>query len=214
MGAVQQLLLATGVTGGAPSNFVDDTLSGEGSQVDITTHTGETGASWTYHPTDLVASWFVETTGRAWSDNVDGRVYASGVPGSADYTVEGNGFFVGATNSNVTGIAGRMNTTTADWYAVLYDSASDIVRLVTSVSAVVTDLGTSAYTASVSDTLDLKLVMTGTTIVGSFQVNGGGYTQIASVTDSDHSATGRVGLVNYGASTSSTGMHITRIFAY
>lgn len=200
---------------GGGGNFVNDTLSGESSQVDITAHTGETGATWTYHPTDFVASWFVTTAGRAWSDGGDGRVYASGTPPSANYTVEGNYVFVGASNTSITGIAGRMNTTTADWYAVLYDSEIDTIRLVKFVGGSVTDLGSSsAYTASVNDTLDLKLNLNGTSIKGEFQVNGGGYTVVATVTDSAHSAAGKAGLVSQGASSSTTGMHVTRIFAY
>lgn len=89
--------------------FVEDTFTG--SHTHIVDHTGETGASWTYHP-DRVSGAGLTIDGRCnYGSGSTGLAiaYASGLPATAEYDVEWD-VFVDASGSTSNGGWGRLST--------------------------------------------------------------------------------------------------------
>jgi len=202
-------------TGSAPADFVTDSFTEAGSNVDLSaSHAGETGADWTDHPSYTGARLTVDaTTDRVFATGST-AAYASGVPSSADYYVEG-GFFIA---SNLAGtnicITGRMDTTANTMYGVRFNpdlgSSGGQWQLFKIVSGTFTQLAVwePGAAPTVGQTYTVRLTMTGTGITVSIDS-----TQRMSVTDSSITAAGRAGIRAGGTATSSTGYHLTSISA-
>ena len=115
-------------------NFVEDTFSGESSVVDLTEHTGETGASW------AVVSGYASPRVDNAASNIESHAtlmsgaYASGVPASAEYDIQAN---LGAATNEYPGVIGRVSTSAVTFYHVR-KSATDAWDLYKFVSGSVT----------------------------------------------------------------------------
>jgi hypothetical protein len=179
----------------------------------LQTRNGETAASWTKHPTSsgdavLTPSGRVRKNGT----NLGALYYASGVPASADYTVEADIYVASTVTNDMAGVVGRLDPTNVNgtYYLVRYEQTNLAWVLYKVVNGTWTWLGQSAtQNLTATSTYRLALDVTGTTIRA--LVDG---TQVVSVTDASISAAGRAGIALgfHGSATTtitdSTGFHM------
>lgn len=185
------------------SIFVNDTFT-DTNGVGILSHTGELGATWTVHPShsqdgSIDTNRLITTT--------SSFVYASGVPGSANYSVDI--YFHAkslASNGGVTAV-GRVATGANTFYGALYNTVDTSWTLYKIVAGSFTPLAYYGQTLTAGVDYKATLDMNGTTI--RLLIDD---VQRASVTDSDITAAGRAG-VRISYSTNTTGLHIDRVVA-
>mgnify|MGYP001318790885 CR=1 FL=1 len=197
------------------AQFVNDTFT-DGDATAITSHTGETGATWTKHGVATNTTAPTVRSNRLRCDDtgaVNAIYYASGTPASANYTVSldwitGSG---GAQTGDIVGPLGRMATGTTDFYGALYLQTAGGIRLYKFVAGTGTVIVAAVtFTPASSATYRITLDMQGTTIAGRIQrasdnnwLNSSGswvsgQTNFGSVTDSSISAAGRAGFWGHG----------------
>lgn len=197
-------------TGSAPSDFLSDTFT-EASNTALTSHVGETGATWS-----LGSGQSANATIDAASDRLyftgSTNYYSSGTPASADYYVEGL-FYVASNNvaTQVLGITGRHQTGANSHYGIRWNVDLHLWQLFKRVAGTFTALATydpgGALTNGATHTV--RLTMTGSTI--KMHIDG---VERASVTDTAISTAGRAGVAGGGAASSATtGIHLTSITA-
>lgn len=199
------------------AQFVNDTFTDADSTA-LTSHTGETGATWTKHG-------FSEDTG---SDNpiitsnllrprtttaLRTIYYASGSPAAADYTVSVD-YVVDASGVEATeifGVVGRVATGANTFYAALYMQNAGGIRIYKFVTGTGTVIVTAvSVTLSSSATYRLTLDMQGSTIAARFQrasdsnwlTSSGTWqasqTNLGSTTDTAITAAGKAGFWSNG----------------
>jgi hypothetical protein len=120
------------------TTFVSDTFTDTNATA-ITSHTGETGATWT------AASGKTGATGTIQSNKLQqgatqfdiGAFYASGVPPSADYTAEMT--FTVANASEIPGVCVRMSTSADTLYYAAYQANVPALRIVRIVAGAATN---------------------------------------------------------------------------
>lgn len=170
---------------------------------DLHLRTGELGATWTRHPTTASSRWYI--FGNRVHCGVAGNMYASGVPASADYTVESDLIVYTTVTSPANlnlGIAGRMSTS-ADTYYAMYYQAGELV-LMKRVAGVTTSLDVWTSTLTGGGTVySWALEMIGDQIKG--YVND---VERVSATDSSITAVGRAGVRSIGINDAGTGNHL------
>lgn len=186
--------------------FVTDTFT-DTSNLGITSHTGETGATWAAVSGLSSTACRISNANRArgHTTGVSGA-YASGSPASADYSVTATVRRI--TGAGEAGVLGRCSTSAATYYrATLSRIGADTLELYKFVAGSYTKLG--GYAASLADSTNYTLVldMVGTTI--RVLLDG---TQRISVTDSGISAAGKAGIYLYDGS-DTTGYHIDTLSA-
>lgn len=184
--------------------FVNDTMTGaEGTG--ILSHTGETGATWTVHP--LYSQDGALSNANRLITTTNTFVYASGAPGSANYSVDVV-FYAGSLASNGAITAcGRVDTSANTFYGALYATGDVSWTLYKIVAGSFTPLAYYGQTLTAGNTYTATLDMSGTTI--RLLVDG---VQRASVTDSSITAAGKAG-IRSAYSTNSTGLHIDSVTA-
>lgn len=178
-------------------------------------HTGELGATWA-RPGSFSDPWgdnpIISNANRARKASGDtwGVVYSSGVPASANYSVQADVYVASSLTGDVDGVMGRLSTSTVTGYAAVYSVPLGQWALYKLSSGTKTLIGTPySQTLAASSTYRLALDMNGTTI--RLLVDG---VQRISVVDSTISATGTGGVTLgfQGASATSTtdtaGMHL------
>lgn len=187
--------------------FITDTLT-ESSDVDLASHTGELGATWTDHThANYTATFSVDAaTDRIWS-NGTAAYFASGVPPSADYSFEADFHLHSAISQNVA-VCVRMDTT---------DDTMIIARLNNATIWEIRELVNGTPTTLGSSTNQLPSV--GNSKRGRLEVRGtqaylyvDNVLEIGPVTVTVTSA-GRVGVRNAGTATASTGIHLDNLSA-
>lgn len=186
------------------ATFTSDSFTEGGSDVDLSAHTGEIGATWTEH-----ASF---TTGAITVDAANDRIYqssaaascyhSSGTPASADYYVEAELIHLSAADALI-GVVGRVDTAANTMYIARYNEANTRWELRKFVAGVTSGLGTFTQSLSIGVTYTLRLDQVGSTI--RLLVDG---VERISVTDSAISAAGVAGVRAGGASTSTTRQHL------
>ncbi len=165
---------------------------------DLHLHTGEIGATWTRHPSTPSSRWYL--FGNRVHCGVIGALYASGVPASADYTVDCD-YTIFSDIASIA-ICGRVSTTADTMYYVYYLGAELV--LVKRVAGERTTLGAWVSTLSGGGTTyQLQLSMVGTAI--KVFLNG---VERISVIDSGITVAGRGGVRSAGANDAGTGKHI------
>ena len=106
------------------ATFVNDTFSGEASNVALSAHTGETGATWTTHPSytdDLQVSSSSSNVAQA-ATGSSAAYYTSGVPATNEYDVQADfAFPTSLTSAANLGISGRMSTSVDEHYHARYN---------------------------------------------------------------------------------------------
>jgi len=185
------------------ATFVQDAMTGTNWQ-DLHNRTGAIGAAWTRHTATPSSRWYI-------FDNkvhcgVPGIIYASGSPASADYSVECD--YTRYTNTAAIAIAGRISTAAATFYYV-YELFGEVV-LAKQVNGVITSLAVDVTGLMVNgSTYKLRLEMIGSAI--KVFVDG---VQKLSVTDTDITAAGKVGVRSPSSNDAGTGKHIDNFLAY
>lgn len=178
------------------STFVSDAFT-DTAETLLSSHTGATGASWTKHP-NAAGDAEISNANRARHREDAGGAgaaiyYASGVPPSADYSVEAVVRVVSDLGSAQ--VLGRVATGAQTYYAAVVSAAGDSITLFKLVAGTATQLGLT-YSVAIGAGTDwtIRLQMVGSSI--KVFVNG---TERISATDSDITAAGRVGVLFGGA---------------
>lgn len=185
------------------NTFVSDTMTGT-NWSDLHLHTGEIGKTWTRHSSTASTRWYIFNN--KVHCGVAGLIYSSGIPASANVTVECD--YTMYTDIASIAIAARVSTSSLTFYYTYYLAgelvlAKQINGVITSLGADVTGLMTNG------NTYRLKLECIGTAI----KVYVGGALKI-SATDSGIVSAGRVGVRSAGANDAGTGKHIDNFLAY
>ncbi len=123
--------------------FVSDAMTGT-NWSDLHLHTGGVGATWARHPVTSGSRWYIY--GNKVHCGVPGELYASGVPSSADYTVECD-YTIYTDFANIS-IAGRMSTSAETFYYVYYLSGQLVLASI--VGGTITSLGVWVTTQRIS----------------------------------------------------------------
>lgn len=190
--------------------------------VGASAHVGETGATWTSHPSYSNTGSIFGNRAAVGGQNVT-VFYSSGTPGSPDYTVTGRLYVVTNDVSHV-GVVSRMSTSASLWYSLTYDGTK--FTIYKNASA---ELGSRTVSVTVGESYDMTLDTSGSGTVslkarvqrvsdGQWLNTSGNWqsTQTDCVTVNDSSSpnnsAGRAGLW-LTTSTSSTGRHIDSITA-
>lgn len=198
--------------GGGGGPFVNDTFT-EASDTNLQSHTGETGATWTLHPSYSGTVLVNGTLDRIYLNTSAAAAYtASGSPPSATYCAQGDfrrmtqmannvGVGLGADTSADTSIYLRLNDngTTVIWEVLDRVSGSNTV-LNFSVSNI-PSVGGAAITAQVC--------RSGTAITAFFN----GVQDSALNSTTTITATGKLSLRLSGQASSTTGIHVDNVIA-
>jgi hypothetical protein len=179
--------------------FVNDTFTGTDGTL-LTSHTGETGATWTKHPSVVTNG-----IGQIYSNRVTGNgelvyFYASGTPASADYDIEIDATDMGT--GREAGLLGRVNTSAQTWYQ--FYGFGGYFYFYKYISGTPTLLG--GPTAGTIGS-HWKLSMVGSALKGY-----AGGTLLFSVTDSSITTAGKAGLLLDDA-IATTGVHVDNFTA-
>jgi hypothetical protein len=200
----------TGAPSTQPAQFVSDTFTGASATL-LSSHTGETGATWVKHPA-YANNAYISNANRMRGDG-DSMYYASGVPGNADYDVQADLCGMAQTAST-TGIAGRVNASGDTSYRVIFSTPSGKYHLQVVNAGVVTQLqeiGPWQWGGNFADgaTHTVKLQLRGSSI--KVFIDG---VERMSATDSTITAAGRVGVYTRSYSMTDTwGIHIDNLTA-
>lgn len=188
-----------------PGPFLNDTFTGTDSTA-ITAHLGELGATW-QESTQFSSGDALLASNRLRSSSISSVWLASGVPDSANYSVNATLRYLTAAGTSI-GIVGRADNPAENCYIALYYRAGKKWELYKSVTGTLTSLGSYSQTLSAGVDYKLTLTMSGTTIT--LLVDD---VSRVSVTDSAVSQPGRCGLWTNGSTSSSTGIHIDRVWS-
>ena len=187
--------------------FVTDSFTDADSTA-ITSHTGETGATWARHASaNNISVPVVNGNSLVTVEyGVNENYYASGVPGVADYTVSAEFTKSGTGYSEVFGPGARLQTSANTGYFFISFWAPAAVRLYKYVAGTLTQIGASvSFVPADGITYRLTIDVAGTTIKGRLQrlsdgnwLNSSGafvatQTDCISVTDTAISAAGQAG---------------------
>lgn len=184
-----------------PGIFVEDTFTAADG-TSVASRAGETGATWTAHPTTASAA-FTISANRAYPTTA-GILYASGVPDSPEYTVEADFHFL--TSVNFLSINARQSITAATYYRIRWDT--NVWAIASVVANTSTTLQSVTQTLTAGTTYAIKAEITDAT--KKISVDG---VAIISVTDNTITEAGRVAIRDVGSVTATTGKHFDRIVA-
>lgn len=187
--------------------FITDTFT-EASDVDLSSHTGEGGVTWTDHPhVNYVGSFTVDAaTDRIWGNDTAGY-FASIVPSSPDYAVEADFYLHSAISQNVA-VCARMDITDDTMYYGRLNNGTSW-QLFRRVAGTSLQLGSDSTNQlpTAGNFKTGRLVVQGDKV--SFYVND--TLEIGPITDSSITAAGRAGVRNAGAATATTGIHLDNL---
>jgi len=201
-------------TGASPGSFLLDTFT-DASNTEITSHTGETGATWTlqsgYSPASPSK---IDASGRLYSV-ANGAYRASGVPSSADYYVEATLFKITSLTNDYIGVLARAQPTANTFYMARWNQPSSRWELYKVLAGTGTLLGSQAGTFTVGQSKILRLTVNGSDLqvaVDGVTVIGGASSPIA---DSSITAAGAAGVRSSTTASQSatTGVHIDSVTA-
>ena len=135
------------------ANFVFDSLTGDTSN-DVTTHTGETGATWIRHSTYPSSSTQLVTNELRGGAATVSIYYASGSPAGAEYDVSAPLHVLIAGTQLSTGVMARIDTATDTMYWARYSSNGWYLHK--SVAGTFTDLGFYAQALTTGQIYNLR----------------------------------------------------------
>lgn len=182
--------------------FVSDTFTAANG-TSVTSRSGAVGATWT---AGSPAGAFTIQNNRAWPATA-GNIYASGIPATAEYTVQCDYYIASATGSS--GPAGRIVPGANTYYYTYYDNSAGHWLLVKIVSGTITTLSQWVSAATTGQTYDVKLELLNATK----KVYIDGVERISS-TDNVITGAGRAGMRTGASATSTTAKHMTNFLAY
>lgn len=195
--------------GNVVNYFVKDNFTDPDS-TNLSSHTGETGAAWTVAPYASSVTPII-TSNRVRSDpSSTALAYSSGLPPTADYTLE----FLMRQVTDVAvngGATFRMDTANDTYYTIRYNASLDVWELRRTLLSTAIGLGTNYPDVLANgDERTVKVVIIGPNI----EVFIDGVSRITA-TNSDITAAGRVGVrLTAIAAPDVNGLHIDWIQAY
>ena len=146
-------------------DFVVDSFSGEATNIILTQHTGEVGATWSLLPGATASSYVSSSLGSAYCETTGTQGnFASGSPASADYIVEADIKYITGVDGGYVGIVGRADTSNITFYHVRYHDVLREFQLYKSINNIFTLLGTYAQILTAGTEYNLKLGLNGSTI--------------------------------------------------
>lgn len=134
--------------------FLSDTFT-DADNTDLSAHTGETGATWTEHGSYPSGATLI-TSNRARCSAAPTCYYASGVPATAEYDVEGVIYVISNAGRSM-GVAGRIDTAANSMYYADYDAVNARWEMFKTDAGTTTSLGTFAQTLSTATSYTIKL---------------------------------------------------------
>lgn len=193
------------------ATFLNDTFT-DTNGVALTSHTGETGATWTKNTVYSSSTAAVQTNRVYPTFSGNSCWYASGTPASADYEVTATVNIVSAINVNAI-VCGRMSTSADTMYMLQIQLSGGTwsLKMYSGVAGAYTQLGgtVTPATPTVGTDHTLKLRMVGTQISAYYD----GALVLGPITDTAVSAAGKAGIQFNFVATSSTGFHIADVVA-
>jgi len=205
------------VSGGGGGDIVNDTFT-QGSDVNLSSHTGETGATWTLHPSYSGTITNDSTLDRIYLTSASAAAYyASGVPSTADYCNEvafrrltqistNASVFVGLDTSADTGLHLRLNDTGS---AVQWEVMDRVTGSNTILNGGAAVSGTNVPTVGGAAVVG-KICRSGTSVTVFF--DGVQNTSLNSTTSL--TSTGRCGIRISGTASSTTGVHLDNLVCH
>ena len=152
-----------GETAISTDNMTDTT----GTTLQVHTHSGGAAGTWTKHASSSGDA-VITNTGlvRKSGTNSGALYYASGVPATADYSVEADIYVASEVTNDIAGVVGRLDTsnTNGTYYVARYEQSNHQWNLHKVVNGTWSFLGSAAQTVAVGSTYRLTLDMTGTSI--------------------------------------------------
>jgi hypothetical protein len=185
--------------------FLEDSFTDTSGLV-LDSHTGEIGATWTKHPSFASGEYAIDGSGRLRCKTAPSAYYASGVPASADYSVEAP--IAVLTAARRFGMAGRMSTSADTMYHIQWVTAEEKVTLFKRVAGTNTSLGTATLKPEVGVNHTLRLEMTGSAIKVFIDA-----AEKISAVDGTITAAGRAGVHTTENSSTNAGMVLISITA-
>jgi hypothetical protein len=192
---------------GASTTFMLDTFT-DADGTNITSHTGETGATWTLITGYAPATPSKISSNRLYTTTTNGGYQASGTPASADYYVEAVISYLSNIAGDSCAICGRIDPAANTQYFARYGNTAGGWQLFKVVAGTPTQLGSTVAAAFPTGDKTLRLTMQGTTI----KLSVDGVDQIT-VTDSAISGAGLAGVRMTTVQTSTTGAQVNSIKA-
>lgn len=195
----------------AIGDFVTDTFT-QGSDANLSAHTGELGATWTLHPAAAYSGSVITndaTLDRIYTTTGTAAYYASGTPPSANYCAQADIYNVTTLSLNVA-IAVRMDTSADSMILVRLNNGIqwELIERNAGANTALTNSGASLPTAGGAP-VNLKLCTAGTAITVFLNgVQETGMNSTATI-----SAAGKAGVRFSGVSSSSTGYHVDNFSA-
>lgn len=187
------------------ATFVNDTFT-DTSATALSSHIGETGATWTKHPSHPSGSAVISNANRSrYATTTTTCYYASGAPASAEYDVTVD--LVTITNSGRQGVVGRVDTSADTMYLARYDQNNTRWEILKVVTGTATSLGTYTQTLTASQVYALKFEIRDAT--KKLYVDG---VERISTADNEITGAGRVGLRG-NTGTDSTAYHLDNLVA-
>jgi hypothetical protein len=185
------------------ATFVDDTFT-DTNGTDITLHTGETGATWTAHPSSAGTMQHIDSNALHDQGTSNNIAYASGTPAGVEYTVSANATW--ATAVGFTGLCARMDTSANTFYMYRATNGTTM-ELFKRIAGTFTSLGTATVTALNGTTHDCLFECKDATKKGFHDG-----VEILSSTDNAITAAGRAGVRGNGSS-ATVGAHLNNFTA-
>lgn len=188
--------------------FVSDTFT-ESTTVELSTHTGETGATWAKHIDYSGGSLSVDSIGdRVYCTTAStAGYYASGTPAGAEYDIEFD-LYIHSNDTGSAGIMGRVDTSSHTLYFVRYNQSGTEWQLYKIVNGTVTLLDSAVATLTVAQTYACRFEIRDNS--QEFFVDD---VSTLSATDTEITAAGVVGIRSGTARSANTGYHIDNFIA-
>lgn len=196
------------LTSGAPTtpgSFVNDTFT-DTAGTSVLTHTGETGATWTKHPSYSASGAVISDANRLRASlSTDWNIfYSSGVPAGAEYDVT-SVIYIATYTSSFAAATGR-HSTSADTYYMARNPGAGAWNLQKSVAGTVSTLGTFSQTLSAGVSYTVQIQIRDAT--KKMFIDG---VERASSSDNAITAAGRVGAIVVTAGSNTTHHHLDSV---
>ncbi len=196
------------------ATFLNDTFTEASGTPALTSHTGETGASWSLWAGSGGGTAIVDSTlDRLWTTSGNVIAYASGTPADEDYYTEAVMIYKSSAATQV-GPAVRLDTAAANGYAVIWNQSTtkwELYRFASGGTKVGQSAATRTLNANQSYTVRLHAWGTGATVYLEVFVDG-----VSEITYSDTNAS-RITAINkggvyvQGSMSSTTGFHVDSV---
>ena len=194
------------------AQFLNDTFTDTNAVV-LTSHTGETGATWTRQTGENASGQFTVQSNRIFCSTGQAVLQASGTPTTPDYDVTAT-IRVVTTVTSIVGVIGRAAPAARTYYLAFYNRITSggawsvgIQRMVAGTANTLVENTITSLTAGTDHTLMLRMVGNRITAYSDGVVVAG------PLLDSNITAAGKAGVWSNTTVTTTTGHHIDTITA-